>query len=104
MKNKKTKQKIMKYGKGGGGSGSGSVEIIEYIVNNGGSGGAIATNNHATATNGTKPKTYKTKNYLEIKQKRQRKKERDELEQKFYKYGFWLLLTAGVVNLILTQI
>ena len=51
-----------------------------------------------------KPKTYKTKNYLEIKQKRQRQQERDETEQKFYKYGFWLLLTAGVVNLILTQI
>ena len=51
-----------------------------------------------------KPKTYKTKNYLQLKQKRQRKKELDETEQKFYKYGFWLLLTAGVVNLILTQI
>ena len=51
-----------------------------------------------------KPKTYKTKNYLKIKQKRQRQQERDETEQKFYKYGFWLLLTAGVVNLILTQI
>lgn len=49
-------------------------------------------------------KTYKTKNYLQIKQKRQRQQERDELEQKLYKYGFWLLLTAGVVNLILTQI
>lgn len=49
-------------------------------------------------------KTYKTKNYLQLKQKRQRKQERDETEQKFYKYGFWLLLTAGVVNLILTQI
>lgn len=102
MKIKKTKQKIMKYGKGGGGSGS--VEIIEYIVNNGGGGGAIATNNYGSATNGTKPKTYKTKNYLQLKQKRQRKKELDETEQKFYKYGFWLLLTAGVVNLILTQI
>ena len=51
-----------------------------------------------------KPKTYKTKNYLQIKQKRQRKRERDELEQKFYKYGFWLLLTAVCVNFILTQI
>lgn len=66
-----------------------------------------------------KPKTYKTKNYLEIKQKRReyyqknkhkikqnnkRQQERDELEQKFYKYGFWLLLTAVSVNLILTQI
>lgn len=49
-------------------------------------------------------KTYKTKNYLEIKQKRQRQRERDELEQKLYKYGFWLLLMAGVVNSILTQI
>lgn len=64
-------------------------------------------------------KTYKTKNYLEIKQKRReyylknkheikqnnkRKQERDETEQKFYKYGFWLLLTAVCVNLILTQI
>ena len=51
-----------------------------------------------------KPKTYKTKNYLQKKQNTQRQKERDELEQKFYKYGFWLLLIAGVVNLILTQI
>ena len=49
-------------------------------------------------------KTYKTKNYLQIKQKRQRQQERDETEQKLYKYGFWLLLTAGVVNLILTKI
>ena len=49
-------------------------------------------------------KTYKTKNYLQIKQKRQRKQERDETEQKLYKYGFWLLLTAGVVNFILTRI
>ena len=49
-------------------------------------------------------KNYKTKNYLQLKQKRQRKQEREETEQKFYKYGFWLLLTAGVVNLILTQI
>ena len=57
-----------------------------------------------TLTSTTKPKTYKTKNYLQIKQKRQRKQERDELEQKLYKYGFWLLLTAGVVNFILTQI
>ena len=51
-----------------------------------------------------KNKIYKTKNYPQIKQKRQRKQERDETEQKFYKYGFWLLLTAGVVNLILTKI
>lgn len=51
-----------------------------------------------------KNKTYKTKNYLQIKKKRQRKQEQDETEQKFYKYGFWLLLTAGGVNLILTQI
>ena len=57
-----------------------------------------------TLTSTTKPKTYKTKNYLQIQQKRQRKQERDELEQKLYKYGFWLLLTAGVVNFILTQI
>ena len=49
-------------------------------------------------------KNYKTKNYLQLKQKRQRKQEREEIEQKFYKYGFWLLLTAGVVNLILTRI
>lgn len=64
-------------------------------------------------------KNYKTKNYLEIKQKRReyyqknkheikqnnkRKQERDETEQKFYKYGFWLLLTAVSVNFILTQI
>lgn len=62
---------------------------------------------------------YKTKNYLEIKQKRReyyqknkheikqnnkRQQERDETEQKFYKYGFWLLLTAVSVNFILTQI
>ena len=51
-----------------------------------------------------KQKKYYQKNKLKIKQNNQRKKERDELEQKFYKYGFWLLLTAGVVNLILTQI
>ena len=50
------------------------------------------------------PKTYKTTNYLQLKQKRQRQQEREETEQKFYKYGFWLLLTAGVVNLILTKI
>lgn len=49
-------------------------------------------------------KIYKTKNYLQIKQKRQRQQERDELEQKLYKYGFWLLLTAVSVNFILTQI
>ena len=49
-------------------------------------------------------KNYKTKNYLQLKQKLQRQQERDETEQKFYKYGFWLLLTAGVVNLILTKI
>jgi hypothetical protein len=49
-------------------------------------------------------KKYYQKNKHIIKQNNQRKKERDELEQKFYKYGFWLLLTAGVVNLILTQI
>ena len=55
-------------------------------------------------TSTTKPKTYKTKNYSQKKQTRQRQEERDELEQKFYKYGFWLLLTAGVVNLILTKI
>lgn len=51
-----------------------------------------------------KQKEYYQKNQLKIKQNNQRKQERDELEQKFYKYGFWLLLTAGVVNLILTQI
>ena len=64
-------------------------------------------------------KNYKTKNYLEIKQKRReyylknkheikqnnkRKRERDETEQKFYKYGFWILLTTVCVNFILTQI
>lgn len=49
-------------------------------------------------------KIYKTKNYLQIKQKRQRQRERDELEQKFYKYGFRLLLTVDAVKLILTQI
>lgn len=51
-----------------------------------------------------KQKEYYQKNKFTIKQNNQRKQERDELEQKFYKYGFWLLLTAGVVNLILTQI
>ena len=51
-----------------------------------------------------KQKEYYQKNQLKIKQNNKRKQERDELEQKFYKYGFWLLLTAGVVNLILTQI
>lgn len=49
-------------------------------------------------------KKYYEKNKHIIKQKRQRQQERDETEQKFYKYGFWILLTAGVVNLILTQI
>ena len=49
-------------------------------------------------------KKYYQKNKLKIKQNNKRKRERDETEQKFYKYGFWLLLTAGVVNLILTQI
>ena len=64
-------------------------------------------------------KNYETKNYLEIKQKRREyyqknkhkikqnnkgKQERDEIEQKFYKYGFWILLTAVCVNFILTQI
>lgn len=49
-------------------------------------------------------KKYYQKNKHIIKQKRQRQQERDETEQKFYKYGFWLLLTAVSVNLILTQI
>lgn len=49
-------------------------------------------------------KKYYQKNKLKIKQNNQRKKERDETEQKFYKYGFWLLLTAVSVNFILTQI
>ena len=82
MKNKKTKQEIMKHEKGSGGGGSVIIDM---------------TSTH-------KPKTYKTKNYLQKKQNTQRQKERDENEQKFYKYGFWLLLTAGVVNLILTKI
>ena len=51
-----------------------------------------------------KQKEYYQKNQLKIKENNKRKQERDETEQKFYKYGFWLLLTAGVVNLILTQI
>ena len=51
-----------------------------------------------------KQKEYYQRNKPQIKQNTQRKKERDETEQKFYKYGFWLLLTAGVVNFILTQI
>ena len=51
-----------------------------------------------------KQKEYYQKNQLKIKENNKSKKERHELEQKFYKYGFWLLLTAGVVNLILTQI
>ena len=51
-----------------------------------------------------KQKEYYQKNKPEIKQNNRRRKERNKLEQKFYKYGFWLLLTAGVVNLILTQI
>jgi len=51
-----------------------------------------------------KQKEYYQRNKPQIKQNTQRKKERDETEQKFYKYGFWLLLTAGVVNLILTKI
>ena len=49
-------------------------------------------------------KKYYQKNKHKIKQNNKRQKERDETEQKFYKYGFWLLLTAGVDNLILTQI
>ena len=49
-------------------------------------------------------KKYYQKHRLEIKNKRQRRLEREETEKKFYKIGFWLLLTAGVVNLILTQI
>lgn len=49
-------------------------------------------------------KKYYQKNKHIIKQKRQRQQERDETEQKFYKYGFWLLLTAVCVNFILTQI
>lgn len=49
-------------------------------------------------------KKYYQKNKHIIKQKRQRQRRRNELEQKLYKYGFWLLLTAVVVNLILTQI
>ena len=49
-------------------------------------------------------KKYYQKNKHKIKQNNKRQKERDETEQKFYKYGFWLLLTAGVVNLILTKI
>lgn len=56
-------------------------------------------------------KKYYQKNKHKIKQKRReyyqnnkRQRERDELEQKLYKYGFWLLLTAVSVNFILTQI
>ena len=49
-------------------------------------------------------KKYYQKNKHIIKQKRQRQQERDETEQKFYKYGFWILLTAVSVNFILTQI
>ena len=49
-------------------------------------------------------KKYYQKNKHIIKQNNKRQQERDETEQKFYKYGFWLLLTAGVVNLILTKI
>ena len=62
-----------------------------------------------------KQKEYYQKNKDKINQNNKRKREwderlgalerqRDETEQKLYKYGFWLLLTAGVVNLILTQI
>ena len=77
-----TKKEIMRHKKGSGGSSSVLIDMTSTHI----------------------PKTYKTKNYLQLKQKRQRQKERDETEQKFYKYGFWLLLIAGVVNLILTQI
>lgn len=49
-------------------------------------------------------KKYYQKNKHKIKQNNKRQRERDELEQKLYKYGFWLLLMAGVVNSILTQI
>ena len=51
-----------------------------------------------------KQKEYYQRNKPQIKQNTQRQQEREETEQKFYKYGFWLLLTAGAVNLILTQI
>ena len=49
-------------------------------------------------------KKYYQKNKHIIKQKRQRQQERDETEQKFYKYGFWLLLTAVLVDTFINQI
>ena len=66
----------------------------------------ILTNNLKTMkkTYNETQKKYYQKHRLEIKNKRQRRLEREETEKKFYKIGFWLLLTVGVVNLILTQI
>lgn len=49
-------------------------------------------------------KVYYHKNKFTINQNSKQNRQRKETEQKIYKYGFWLLLTAGVVNLILTKI
>ena len=49
-------------------------------------------------------KMYYHKNKFTINQKHKQNRQRKETEQKLYKYGFWLLLTAISVNLILTKI
>ena len=49
-------------------------------------------------------KKYYQNHKLVIKNKRQRRLEREETEKKFYKIGFWFLLTVVSVNFILTQI
>ena len=66
----------------------------------------ILTNNLKTMkkTYNETQKKYYQKHRLEIKNKRQLRLEREETEKKFYKIGFWFLLTVVSVNFILTQI
>jgi len=49
-------------------------------------------------------KEYYHKNKFTISQNSKQNRQRKETEQKLYKYGFWLLLTAVSVNFILTKI
>ena len=49
-------------------------------------------------------KVHYHKNRLKINQRSKLNRDRKQLEQKLYKYGFWLLLTAVSVNFILTKI
>lgn len=49
-------------------------------------------------------KVYYHKHRFTINQKHKQNRQRQETEQKLYKYGFWLLLTAISVNFILTRI